>query len=389
MRERYQLHDEFVLYAGNVKPHKNLERLIEAFHLVRNRGPRSPQAGADRRRHLEVRGAPARGPPPPAPQVRPVPRLPAGGDAGGHVPAGGRVRVPVALRGLRPAAARGDGERHAGRHVERLVAARGGRRRGGARRSLRSGRDRRRHLPRADRRSAAARACGEGARARAAVLVGRRRCGACGRSTARSPNGRRGRARGATRTRARKPRRERVGAKDRPRPRLADRHARAAKGARGAVRALPDGRALHARPRARLACRRSSSAGRFTRRSSSSCRWCRGYYRQLPAALSRSPSSGSDFEPVRPRPERQPLLREVGDRGRRGARHLCYCLTPMRYAWDQFDAYFGPDRHRAAAQPADAAGDGPAGAVGSRHGRPRGPLCGYLSLCCGEDPPIL
>jgi glycosyltransferase involved in cell wall biosynthesis len=38
VRERYQLHSEFVLYAGNVKPHKNLERLIEAFHLVRNRG---------------------------------------------------------------------------------------------------------------------------------------------------------------------------------------------------------------------------------------------------------------------------------------------------------------------------------------------------------------
>jgi len=38
VRERYQLHDEFVLYAGNVKPHKNLERLIEAFHLVRKRG---------------------------------------------------------------------------------------------------------------------------------------------------------------------------------------------------------------------------------------------------------------------------------------------------------------------------------------------------------------
>jgi glycosyltransferase involved in cell wall biosynthesis len=38
VRERYQLHDEFVLYAGNVKPHKNLERLIDAFHLVRTRG---------------------------------------------------------------------------------------------------------------------------------------------------------------------------------------------------------------------------------------------------------------------------------------------------------------------------------------------------------------
>jgi glycosyltransferase involved in cell wall biosynthesis len=27
-----------------------------------------------------------------------------------------------------------------------------------------------------------------------------------------------------------------------------------------------------------------------------------------------------------------------------GVPHLCYCLTPMRYAWDQFDAYFGPDK---------------------------------------------
>ncbi len=24
--------------------------------------------------------------------------------------------------------------------------------------------------------------------------------------------------------------------------------------------------------------------------------------------------------------------------------HLCYCLTPMRYAWDQFDQYFGGER---------------------------------------------
>lgn len=26
------------------------------------------------------------------------------------------------------------------------------------------------------------------------------------------------------------------------------------------------------------------------------------------------------------------------------ARHLCYCHTPMRYVWDQRDAYFGPER---------------------------------------------
>ena len=38
VRERYLLHDPFLLYAGNIKPHKNIERLIEAFHLLRQRG---------------------------------------------------------------------------------------------------------------------------------------------------------------------------------------------------------------------------------------------------------------------------------------------------------------------------------------------------------------
>ena len=28
----------------------------------------------------------------------------------------------------------------------------------------------------------------------------------------------------------------------------------------------------------------------------------------------------------------------------RSATHICYCHTPMRYAWDQFDQYFGPAR---------------------------------------------
>ncbi len=38
VRERYMLNDPFLLYAGNIKPHKNLERLIEAFGLLRARG---------------------------------------------------------------------------------------------------------------------------------------------------------------------------------------------------------------------------------------------------------------------------------------------------------------------------------------------------------------
>jgi glycosyltransferase involved in cell wall biosynthesis len=35
VQDRYQLNAPYVLYAGNIKPHKNLERLIEAFHTLR------------------------------------------------------------------------------------------------------------------------------------------------------------------------------------------------------------------------------------------------------------------------------------------------------------------------------------------------------------------
>jgi glycosyltransferase involved in cell wall biosynthesis len=38
VRERYQLEQRFVLYVGNIKPHKNLVRLIEAFHVLRRDG---------------------------------------------------------------------------------------------------------------------------------------------------------------------------------------------------------------------------------------------------------------------------------------------------------------------------------------------------------------
>jgi glycosyltransferase involved in cell wall biosynthesis len=38
VRERYQLDHQFVLYVGNIKPHKNLVRLIEAFDELRRTG---------------------------------------------------------------------------------------------------------------------------------------------------------------------------------------------------------------------------------------------------------------------------------------------------------------------------------------------------------------
>jgi glycosyltransferase involved in cell wall biosynthesis len=41
VRERFQLNGRFILYVGNIKPHKNLVRLIEAFHELR-RGDLEP-----------------------------------------------------------------------------------------------------------------------------------------------------------------------------------------------------------------------------------------------------------------------------------------------------------------------------------------------------------
>ncbi len=39
VRQRYQLDHPFVLYVGNIKPHKNVERLIAAFGRAREAGP--------------------------------------------------------------------------------------------------------------------------------------------------------------------------------------------------------------------------------------------------------------------------------------------------------------------------------------------------------------
>ena len=40
VRQRYQLDHPFVLHVGNIKPHKNIERTIDAFGRARPDGPR-------------------------------------------------------------------------------------------------------------------------------------------------------------------------------------------------------------------------------------------------------------------------------------------------------------------------------------------------------------
>ncbi|HET7292093.1 MAG TPA: glycosyltransferase family 1 protein [Vicinamibacteria bacterium] len=56
--ERYQIRGRFVLYAGNIKPHKNLDRLISAFALLRRRGESDLKLiiiGDDASRHGSLR----------------------------------------------------------------------------------------------------------------------------------------------------------------------------------------------------------------------------------------------------------------------------------------------------------------------------------------------
>ena len=140
MRERYQLDDPFVLYAGNIKPHKNLERLIEAFHMLRQTARSSTSVklliiGDEISKYATLRRAVHRHKL--HKHVRFFGFVP-DQTLAVALPARGRLRVPVAVRRVRPAAARGDGQRHAGDHVERLVAAGGRRRRRAADRSATS-----------------------------------------------------------------------------------------------------------------------------------------------------------------------------------------------------------------------------------------------------------
>ena len=236
-------------------------------------GARGREAADHRRRDLEVRRAAARRAPAQAAQARAVPRLRAGRDAGGALPPGRRVRLPVALRRLRAAAARGDGERHAGRSPRT------------SRRCRRSsatprcssipydaGGDRRRDAPRA--------APTPTLRARAAAREGLAR--------AREFSWERSVARAFDEIYARRSARSQSerGCAGRARPRLADRHARRREGARGArASSIPDATIFTLVHVHGHRCRRRSSAHRIV---TSFVQWLPAAGRALPPATCRS-----------------------------------------------------------------------------------------------------
>ena len=155
VRQRFDLGHPFVLYVGNIKPHKNLERLIEAFALARAGGPddlRLVVIGDEISKYPALRQSVHRH------------RLDKHVRFFGFQPAATLVAFYRLARafvfpslyegfGLPPLEAMAN--LHAGRHLEPVVAARGGRRRGRAGRSVRQPVDRRRHPPRRHRRAAA------------------------------------------------------------------------------------------------------------------------------------------------------------------------------------------------------------------------------------------
>jgi glycosyltransferase involved in cell wall biosynthesis len=67
-------------------------------------------------------------------------------------------------------------------------------------------------------------------------------------------------------------------------------------------------------------------------------RWYRHYLPLFPAAVEQFDLDGFDLVVS----SSHCAVKSVVVPGR--ARHLCYCHSPMRYAWDQFNAYFGPER---------------------------------------------
>jgi glycosyltransferase involved in cell wall biosynthesis len=76
----------------------------------------------------------------------------------------------------------------------------------------------------------------------------------------------------------------------------------------------------------------------FVQRLPRAARWYRHYLPLFPAAVEAFDLDAYDLVIS----SSHCAVKSVVPTGR--ARHLCYCHSPMRYAWDQFDAYFGPDR---------------------------------------------
>ena len=374
MRDRFLLTSPFILYAGNIKPHKNVDRLIEAYSILRRRGINDVEAADHRRRDFEIPESPPAGAPVPAASARAVPRASCRTRRSPRCIGSRRCSSSRRSTRVRPAAARGDG-----------------------RRARRSSRRTCRRCPK----WSATRPCSSIRWTPARSPTRWRACSAMPRCSADLVRRghervedvllgavRRARARGLRRARWR--RRVPPGSASRPprraRARLAHRHARRREGARvalphvsrtptcsrsctsegtvsPAIESAPDPHVVRAAPApARRACIATT---------------CRSF----PSAIECFDLDDVDLVVS----TSHCAAKSVVPTGR--AVHVCYCHSPMRYAWDQFDAYFGRERLGTARPCARPAGAGVAGALGSGHGPSGRPLRRELPFRCGADRP--
>ena len=352
MRERYQLDHRFVLYVGNIKPHKNLVRLIEAFDELRRRGfedlklliigdeisklPALRRAVHGHKLHKHVRFLGYL----PDDTLAILYRLAA-------------VFVFPSLYegfGLPPLEAMASGTPVVTSNVSSLPEVTGD------------------AAVLVDPYDARRRSC-EGMRRVLTdpALRARLRAQGASRARASSPG-----TRSVERTDVRRSYQEVGGATYVPRVALVHDWLTGMRGGEKVLEALcelyPDADIFTLVPSARLGVARHRAASHRTRRSCSGCRFgtrTTGSYLPLfPVAVEQFDLDAYDLVIS----SSHCAAKAVVTPGR--ARHLCYCHSPMRYAWDQFDAYFGPERVGAAGEPlALSAGAGAAGAVGRGHGR--------------------
>jgi glycosyltransferase involved in cell wall biosynthesis len=80
----------------------------------------------------------------------------------------------------------------------------------------------------------------------------------------------------------------------------------------------------------------------FVQRLPRAARWYRYYLPLFPWAIEELELSGFDLVISSSHCVAKSVIAPAG------ARHLCYCHTPMRYAWDMFESYFGERRVGAA-----------------------------------------
>ena len=121
MRRKYSLPEKYAFWAGDFRPEKNLPFLVQGWARLKQRLPDLPALVLAGYSRGAIQGGPGRGQASRADRVGGVSRFRRGRRSGRDVLRGRAVRLSLALRGLRIAAAGGHGLRHSLRGLELVL----------------------------------------------------------------------------------------------------------------------------------------------------------------------------------------------------------------------------------------------------------------------------